>query len=57
MLDAGDLYAFTAEVKNSSVTICPAAIPEIVTSNYAPEELMFGQNESRMQALKRRHFL
>jgi hypothetical protein len=54
LLDAGDIYPFTAEVKNGSVTICPVSIPVLVTSNYSPEELMAGQNESRLNALKRR---
>jgi hypothetical protein len=54
VLDAGDIYPFTAEVKNGSCTICPTAIPVLITSNYSPEEIMAGQNESRLQALKRR---
>jgi hypothetical protein len=54
VLDAGDIYPFFAEVKNGSCTICATAIPVIITSNYSPEEIMAGQNESRLQALKRR---
>jgi hypothetical protein len=54
VLDAGDIYPFFAEVKNGSCTICATAIPVITTSNYSPEEIMAGQNESRLQALKRR---
>jgi hypothetical protein len=54
ILDAGDIYPFTAEVKNGSLTICPAGIPVLITSNYSPDEIMAGMNEARLNALKRR---
>jgi hypothetical protein len=54
VLDAGDIYPFTAEIKNGAATICPAVIPVICTSNFSPEALMACQPQARIDAFKRR---
>jgi hypothetical protein len=54
LLDAGDIYPFTVEIKNGCATICPAAMPVIATSNFSPDELLSEQAQSRKEAFLRR---
>lgn len=49
-----DRYQFTAEVKGSSVTICPGSYRLIITSNYPPEEC-FGAVDAA--AVRRRFYV